>query len=254
MVSRQGPRLGFGTRGRGFLALDSAAGGLYVGVCVCEACGFVCGVGELWGRAAAFVFFLCCLCCCGLANTARFQRAPGDAGLCGAGVLYAELLGVFERGCCYGVLGGPAACARAARLGGRGRERCVLARHPTFGGTSSAATGEKGLEHPACCGWLHSGRWQVRSCHLDVDARCGGRAGRVLLKKLVRGPCARVEATPVAIQFRWNCALASWQVSAACVARMCSWSRRCWKRCCMADKMAFGAALFGMSLRGFCPF
>ena len=26
-----------------------AAGGLYVGVCVCEACGFVCGVGELLG-------------------------------------------------------------------------------------------------------------------------------------------------------------------------------------------------------------
>ena len=34
------------------------------------------------------------------------------------------------------------------------------------------------------------------------------------------------------------------------IARMCSWSRRCWKRCRMADKMAFGAALFGMSLRG----
>ena len=26
-----------------------AAGGLYVGVCVDEACGFVCGVGELLG-------------------------------------------------------------------------------------------------------------------------------------------------------------------------------------------------------------
>ena len=51
--------------------------------------------------------------------------------------------------------------------------------------------------------------------------------GGFLLKKLVRGRCARVEATPVAIQFRWNCALASWQVLAACVARMCSWSRRC---------------------------
>ena len=30
-----------------------AAGGLYVGVCVCEACGFVCGVGELLGRFGA---------------------------------------------------------------------------------------------------------------------------------------------------------------------------------------------------------
>ena len=30
-----------------------AAGGLYVGVCVYEACGFVCGVGELLGRYGA---------------------------------------------------------------------------------------------------------------------------------------------------------------------------------------------------------
>ena len=30
-----------------------AAGGLYVGVCVHEACGFVCGVGQLLGRYGA---------------------------------------------------------------------------------------------------------------------------------------------------------------------------------------------------------
>ena len=30
-----------------------AAGGLYVGVRVCEACGFVCGVGQLLGRYGA---------------------------------------------------------------------------------------------------------------------------------------------------------------------------------------------------------
>ena len=42
-----------------------AAGGLYVGVCVYEACGFVCGVGELLGWygaectcAARGLFFL----------------------------------------------------------------------------------------------------------------------------------------------------------------------------------------------------
>ena len=50
MVSRRGPRLGFGTpEGAGV----RAAGGLYVGVRVCEACGFVCGVGQLLGRYGA---------------------------------------------------------------------------------------------------------------------------------------------------------------------------------------------------------
>ena len=36
-----------------------AAGGLYVGVRVCEACGFVCGVGELlgWYGAECTCFF-----------------------------------------------------------------------------------------------------------------------------------------------------------------------------------------------------
>ena len=57
----------------------------------------------------------------------------GDAGQRDgrADALCAELLGVFERSCCGGVLGG---LPRVARPGERGRECCALARRPTLEG------------------------------------------------------------------------------------------------------------------------
>ena len=68
-------------------------------------------------------------------------------------------------------------------------------------GSSFVGCDAEGLERPACRGRADTGRWQVRRCHLDVDA-WGGRwgVGGGLLKRLARGPCALVVATPVAIQ------------------------------------------------------
>ena len=73
-------------------------------------------------------------------------------------------------------------------------------------GSSFVGCDAEGLERPACRGRADTGRWQVRRCHLDVDAwggRWGGRgSAEEVGARAVRSGGGDARGDPVTVELR----------------------------------------------------